>query len=372
MRYWLFPISEQWAVNSKHLLSFSLLFTVYGLLLAACAPQTPTAPAGPSGTQFVQTRVAQILTESALTPFTPPFVATSTPEPSTATPTFTPTPAASDTPTITPTATEPPIPTLDLSRFPKPPELFAGEPHLWLARPIGGGGNVFIASNYRYGSTFNNQLETHHGVEFANPTGVPVVAVGPGTVYYAGGDAERQFGPQTNFYGNLVVLQLAQTLNARPVFALYGHLDQVLVTTGQAVNTGETLGTVGSSGVAYGPHLHFEVRVDNGDSYWSTRNPELWLVPGTGRAALAVRITNERGQHLPGTRVVFTCSDGAPRVLDTYWDPGVTPDDAYGENAAMTDVPAGYCKFEAPFKGQTLTAETTLLPDTLNFVWLKP
>lgn len=349
-----------------------IVIWVLGILLTACSPAQVTPPIGPSGTQFVQTRVAQILTESALTPSTPPFVATSTPEPSTATPTFTPTPAASDTPTITLTPTTPPVPTLDLSRFPKPPEQFTGAAHLWLARPIGAGGNVFVASNYRYGSTFNNQLETHHGVEFANPMGVPVVAVGPGTVYYAGTDSERQFGPQTNFYGNLVVLQLAQTLNGRSVFALYGHLDQVLVTTGQTVNTGETLGTVGATGVAYGAHLHFEVRVDNGDSYWSTRNPELWLAPGAGRAALAVRVTNERGQHLPGTRVVFTCSDGAPRVLDTYWDPGVTPDEAYGENAAMTDVPAGYCQFEAPFQNQTLTAEATLLADTVNFVWLRP
>lgn len=359
--------------NSKfsiHNLRIELCVLCLGL--AACTPVPVTAPIGPNGTQFVQTRVAQILTESALTPFTPPFVATSTPEPSTAIPTLTPTLAASDTPTITPTATEPPVPTLDLGRFPLPPETMLGEPHLWLARPIGAGGNVFIASNYRYGSTFNNQLETHHGVEFANPTGVPVVAVAPGTVYYAGGDAERQFGPQTNFYGNLVVLQLAQTLNGRPVFALYGHLDQVQATTGQVVNGGEVLGSVGATGVAYGAHLHFEVRVDNGDSYWSTRNPELWLAPGAGRAALAVRVTNERGQHLPGTRVVFTCSDGAPRVLDTYWDPGVTPDEAYGENAAMTDVPAGYCKFEAPFKGQTLTAEATLSPDTITFVWLRP
>jgi len=350
----------------------SILYSACSALLMACAPQTLIAPPSADGTQFVQTRVAQILTESAQTPFTPPFVATSTPEPSPATPTFTPTPTATDTPSFTPTPTPPPAPTIDLGRFPLPPPTMAGEPHLWLARPIGGGGNVFIASNYRYGSTFNNQLETHHGVEFANPTGVPVVAVAPGTVYYAGSDAERQFGPQTNFYGNLVVLQLAQTLNGRPVFALYGHLDQVQATTGQVVNGGEVLGTVGATGVAYGAHLHFEVRVDNGESYWSTRNPELWLAPGAGRAALAVRVTNERGQHLPGTRIIFTCSDGAPRVLDTYWDPGVTPDEAYGENAAMTDVPAGYCKFEAPFQGETLTAEATLSPDTINFVWLRP
>jgi murein DD-endopeptidase MepM/ murein hydrolase activator NlpD len=243
---------------------------------------------------------------------------------------------------------------------------------LVFARPIGEGGNVFIASNYRYGSTLNNQLETHHGVEFANAQGVPVAAVGPGTVYYAGNDSERQFGPQTDFYGNLVVLQLAQPALGRAVYVLYGHLDQVLVSAGQPVNTGDTLGVVGSTGVAYGPHLHFEVRLDNPDSYWATRNPELWLAPAGGAGAVAVRVTNEQGQHLPGMRINILCSDGAPRFLDTYWDPGVTPDDTYGENAAMTDVPAGYCKIETEYGSETLVEEITVQSGIVKFVWLTP
>jgi murein DD-endopeptidase MepM/ murein hydrolase activator NlpD len=332
------------------------------LVLAACATET----AAPLPTVVVNIVVPDTPTATRTPP--PTITATVTADP---TPTTTPTLEA--TPTAAPSRTpRPAAPTLDLGRFPLPPATFSGEPHLFLARPIGAGGNVFVASNYRYGSTWSGQLETHHGVEFANPQGTPIVAVGSGTVYYAGSDAERQFGPSLNFYGNLVVLQLAQGWQGRPVFALYGHMDTVTVMPGQAVSAGETLGIVGSTGVAYGPHLHFEMRLDNPENYWATRNPELWLAPAGGSGVVALRVTNERGQHLPGMRVTLTCSDGAKRFLDTYWDTSVTPDDTYGENAAMTDVPAGYCKFETQLGDQTLALETTLTAGTVNFVWLKP
>jgi murein DD-endopeptidase MepM/ murein hydrolase activator NlpD len=264
------------------------------------------------------------------------------------------------------------VPTLSLDRFPRPPETFEGEAHLWLSRPIGAGGNVFIASNYRYGSTYGNQLETHHGVEFANPSGVPIVAVAPGTVYFAGADDVTVFGLKANFYGNLVVLQLAEPWQGHTVYALYGHMEEVQVTAGQVVNAGDQLGTVGATGIALGAHLHFEVRLDAPESYWDTRNSELWLAPAAGSGVIAVRVTNEHNQYLPGMRVRFTCSDGATRYLDTYWDNGVDPDDLYGENAAMTDVPAGLCNFETTLGEDKLKQTITVQAGTINFVWLKP
>ena len=361
--------------NSKRLIQLSMAHCALCILLSACAPTvaslpTPLAGPGLDPTDFLDTRVPQVLTESAATLTAAP-TATATPAPAsgaTSTPAPTETPAPSDTPTVTPS----PYPTLHLSNFPAPPPPPAGEPHFYFGRPIGEGGNPFIASTYRYGSTYNHRFEPHHGVDFGNSTGLPLLAVAPGTIYYAGDDLAQKFGPDPNFYGNLVVLQLAQPWETHTVYALYGHMDQVVVQAGQAVNAGDVLGTVGSTGIARGPHLHLEARLDKPESYWDTRNPELWLAPITGAGAVAVRVTNENDQYLPGMRVSFTCSDGAYRYLDTYWDPGVNPDDVYGENAAMTDVPAGFCRFETTIAGKKVEATANVEEGRAAFVWLKP
>ncbi|MGH2522574.1 MAG: M23 family metallopeptidase, partial [Anaerolineales bacterium] len=285
----------------------------------------------------------------------------------TATPSLTPTSEATATPEL------PPVPTLPLVNFLLPPAAFGGDAHFYFGRPIGEGGSPFIASSYRYGSTGSHRFETHHGVEFPNVAGAPLVAVAPGVVYHAGNDLAQQFGPQTDFYGNMVVLQLSEPWFGRTVYVLYGHMDQVIAQTGQAVNRGDLLGTVGSTGVALGEHLHFEARLDNPQSYWDTRNPELWLAPiNSNHGAVAVRVTNALGQYLPGVRVNLFCSDGGRRFLDTYWDPGVTPDDLYGENAAMTDVPGGYCRLETTVEGKQVEEEITVQAGAVNFVWLRP
>jgi murein DD-endopeptidase MepM/ murein hydrolase activator NlpD len=287
----------------------------------------------------------------------------------------TPTASQTPTPTITPTPSESPTPTrepratVDLGSLPRPPDVFGGESHFLFSDP----GIGYIASTYRYGSVGVFQtFSPHHGADFSAPAGSPIGAVASGSVYYAGSDLERMFGPRPNFYGNLVVLQLAEPWNGHNVYALYGHMDTVAVETGQPINAGDTLGTVGATGVALGPHPHLEVRLDLPESYWDTRNPELWLQPLAGTGTLALRVTNAAGSFLPGVRVSFTCADAAPRYLDTYWYNGVNPDDVYGENAAMMGLPPGLCDFEANIAGETVVLKDAVIkPQTVNFVWLK-
>lgn len=344
------------------------------LVLAACSPSTPTAVP-------IATQVAQRLTQTAAAPthtappVTPSATATQTPT-DTATPTITYTPSVTPTPTIsaTPTETGTPTPvpraTVELGSLPLPPGPMGGGSHFYFGSPAGG----FIASSYRYGSVGPGQrFAPHHGVDFSAPAGSSLTAVGPGTIYYAGNDLERLFGPQNDFYGNLVVLQLAQGWNGRAVYALYGHMDTVTVQTGQAVAAGEVLGTVGATGVALGPHPHLEVRLDAPDSYWSTRNPELWLTPAGGFGTLAVRLTNAAGFYLPGVRIEFACGDAAPRFMETYWYSGVNPDDAYGENAAMMNLPPGYCDLEATVAGEKIEYKDALItPGQVTLVWMRP
>lgn len=88
----------------------------------------------------------------------------------------------------------------------------------------------------------------HNGVDYSAPTGTPVRVVGDGIVEMAG----RQNG-----YGNVV-----QVLHASGRSTLYAHLSRVDVRTGQRVEQGQSIGAVGATGWATGPHLHFEFRVN--------------------------------------------------------------------------------------------------------------
>lgn len=87
----------------------------------------------------------------------------------------------------------------------------------------------------------------HLGVDYGAPTGTPVRTVGEGVVEFAG---------QQNGYGNVVKVSHAGERST-----LYAHLSRVDVKKGQRVEQGQRIGTVGATGWATGPHLHFELQV---------------------------------------------------------------------------------------------------------------
>jgi murein DD-endopeptidase MepM/ murein hydrolase activator NlpD len=93
-----------------------------------------------------------------------------------------------------------------------------------------------------------NTWKQHKGVDFGAPTGTPVRAVGDGEVDYAGWQ---------NGYGNMVEIRHS---NQRST--LYAHLSRIDVRRGQRVGQGDTLGAVGMTGWATGPHLHFELKMN--------------------------------------------------------------------------------------------------------------
>lgn len=95
----------------------------------------------------------------------------------------------------------------------------------------------------------------HQGVDIGAPVGTPVRAVEDGLVAYADNGLRG--------YGNLVVL-----LHADGSSTFYAHLEAAYVFAGQRVDRGQTVGEVGTTGLAYGPHLHFEWRVNG-----RARNP---------------------------------------------------------------------------------------------------
>ena len=94
------------------------------------------------------------------------------------------------------------------------------------------------------------RMRMHKGVDYAAPTGTPI---------FAAGDARVKFAGWQNGYGRTVVLD-----HGNGITTLYGHMSRLgSYRVGQRVQQGRTIGYVGASGLATGPHLHYEFRVNN-------------------------------------------------------------------------------------------------------------
>jgi murein DD-endopeptidase MepM/ murein hydrolase activator NlpD len=96
---------------------------------------------------------------------------------------------------------------------------------------------------------FNGEGAFHSGVDISSSFGTPVIAPADGVVTYAdflGG------------YGRAIVVDHGHGISTR-----FGHLANFAVISGQHVHRGDTIGYVGLSGRSTGPHLHYEVRIND-------------------------------------------------------------------------------------------------------------
>jgi murein DD-endopeptidase MepM/ murein hydrolase activator NlpD len=265
------------------------------------------------------------------------------------------------TPTITPTA--PPTFTPPALPFTSPDE------HFWFQRPIPEGGTVWTDKSYPYGSTRGGTLRPHHGVEFYVPQGTPVLATASGTVVVAGDDSAIVYGEKAGFYGKLVIIQHDSAWNEQPVFTLYAHLSEIYVNEGQRVNALAPIALSGATGVADGPHLHFEVRLGE-NSYASTRNPLLWLYPFPDYGAVAGRVVRGNGSLVEEAPISLRRIDAPARYMATtsYAGNSVNPDDQWQENFALDDVPAGYYEITVAVGSERFTQELWVFAYRTSFV----
>ncbi|SFQ88174.1 Murein DD-endopeptidase MepM and murein hydrolase activator NlpD, contain LysM domain [Halopseudomonas formosensis] len=95
-----------------------------------------------------------------------------------------------------------------------------------------------------------NKIRAHKGVDYAAPTGTPIKATGDGRVVHVG----RKGG-----YGNTVVIKHGQTYQT-----LYAHMSRYAsgIRVGSNVSQGQIIGYVGATGLATGPHLHYEFQIN--------------------------------------------------------------------------------------------------------------
>jgi murein DD-endopeptidase MepM/ murein hydrolase activator NlpD len=125
--------------------------------------------------------------------------------------------------------------------------------------PDSGGGTLGWPA---FGTTFIRGFTgSHTGYDLAAPKGTPIYAAESGTV------EKVSTGTWGGGYGNYIIIDHGNGLKT-----LYGHLSTVSVSVGQAVDRGQNIAGMGSTGRSTGPHLHFEV-IDGGVK----RNPSNYL-----------------------------------------------------------------------------------------------
>jgi murein DD-endopeptidase MepM/ murein hydrolase activator NlpD len=120
----------------------------------------------------------------------------------------------------------------------------------------------------RLSSSFGKRAQGHHdGIDITAPKGTSV---------YAARDGKVIFSDRLSGYGNVLILE-----HSGGYTTVYAHNDANLVGKGARIRRGDRIATVGDTGRARGPHLHFEVRKSN-----VARNP-LYYLPGTTAVAAA-------------------------------------------------------------------------------------
>lgn len=112
---------------------------------------------------------------------------------------------------------------------------------------------VVSGFGYRYHPILHYR-RLHSGIDMTAPKGTPVYATGDGVVRIAGRSSEGYSG-----YGIVALVDHGYGFQT-----LYAHMQSVKVRVGQKVKRGELIGTVGSSGMSSGNHLHYEV-IQNGN-----------------------------------------------------------------------------------------------------------
>lgn len=253
--------------------------------------------------------------------------------------------------------------------------------HTWFDRPIALTDQPYIDQTYRFGSTMGGNFQPHQGVEFNNPDGTPVHAIGDGVVVYAG-PAEAG--------ANTVAIRHRRRLvvdgERRYLFSVYYHNTRLLVHVGQTVRAGEVIALVGNTGRATNDHLHLEVHVaptadssrivDPAVRYPPFNvNPELWIAPLPGTGVVAGQVWDSAGAAVPRAWIYGLVKPEPQETpfsfIETY-GPRNHADPVYHEHFALSDVPPGEYVLGVEIDGQRVYRRVVVRAGLLTWVEFRP
>ena len=239
--------------------------------------------------------------------------------------------------------------------------------HFFFVRPIAADQMNWPLADYRYGGIFFRSDIVHTGIDIPTPKGTPIFAAGPGQVMFAGYGLFRGNDDPNDPYGLAVTVRHDFGYQGLELYTVYAHMDRINVVSGQRVETGTQLGEVGTTGLTTGPHLHFEVRMEN-DSFFTTRNPELWLAPPQGSGVLVGRLLNTNKSLLTRHEVIVKNLETRQKwSVISYGDAAVNSDAYYQENCVLGDLPAGRYQISIDYAEKTLKTEIEIHPGAVSY-----
>ena len=256
--------------------------------------------------------------------------------------------------------------------------------HTWFRRPIAFADQPYIDQTYRFGSTMGGNFQPHQGVEFNNPDGTPVHAIGAGVVVHAGpAEAgaltvairhDRKLPAPAPYIGNLFV------------YSVYYHNSRLLVKVGDRVKDGDVIALVGNTGRATNDHLHLEVHVSPFDSTrlivdpavryppYNT-NPELWIEPIPGTGLVAGQVSDSAGKPVQQARIYGLVKSEPQETpfsfIETY-GPRNHPDPVYQEHFAISDVLPGVYVLGVEIAGRRVFRRVKVEAGKLTWVEFTP
>lgn len=239
--------------------------------------------------------------------------------------------------------------------------------HFYFARPIAADEINWPLANYRYGYFFPDTDIIHTGIDITAQRGSPVLAAAPGKVVWAGYGLYNGYYKEDDPYGLAVTIEHDFGYKDQKLLTVYGHMDRIDVKEGQRVETGTQLGIVGNTGFTTGPHLHFEIRVES-NSYFKSRNPELWLAPPQGLGVLVGQLKQAENVYIHLKDVYVRNNEtNQSWMVKTYASDYLNKDDYYKENLVLSDLPPGKYTISFLIYGLLQKYEIEIYPGAVSF-----